>query len=104
MILDVATPTYSSGNSVDLDQTSAGIFCGLQRQHAQAVTRFELASYFMGFGFLAFMPVLVGCGRPHRAMGLTLSHESQTQLYHILLLESKLPLWRFLSLLNYHSS
>ena len=31
---------------------------------------------FMGFGFPAFMPVLVGCGRPHRAMGLTLSHES----------------------------
>ena len=32
---------------------------------------------FIGFGFPAFMPVLVGCGRPHRAMGLTLSDENQ---------------------------
>ena len=50
---------------------------------------------FMGFGFPAFMPGQWVWETP-LCSGVDLSHESQTQLYQILLLESKLPFWRFL--------
>ena len=50
---------------------------------------------FMGFGFLAFMPGQWVWETP-LCSGVDLSHESQPQLYHILLLESKLRLRRFL--------
>ena len=50
---------------------------------------------FMGFGFLAFMPGQWVWETP-LCSGADLSHESQPQLYHILLLESKLLLRRFL--------
>ena len=50
---------------------------------------------FMGFGFLAFMPGQWVWETP-LCSGVDLSHESQTQLYHILLFESKPPLRRFL--------
>ena len=49
----------------------------------------------MGFGFLAFIPGQWVWETP-LCSGVDLSHESQTQLYHILLFESKLPFWRFL--------
>ena len=48
---------------------------------------------FMGFGFLAFMPGQWVWEAP-LCSGVDLSHESQPQLYHILLLELKLPFWR----------
>ena len=51
---------------------------------------------FMGFGFIAFMSGQWVWETP-LGSGVDLSHESQIQLYHIiLLLESKLPFWRFL--------
>ena len=49
----------------------------------------------MGFGFLAFMPGQWVWETP-LCSGVDLSHESQPKFYHILLLESKLPFWRFL--------
>ena len=58
------------------------------------INRMDL-QVFMGFGFLAFMPGQWVWETP-LCSGVDLSHESQMQLYHILLFESKLPLRRFL--------